>query len=427
MFYHIAKHALAAMARLVLKRYEPRIVAITGSVGKTSARQAIVAVLGTRLRVRGAVKNYNNEFGVPCTILGVETPGKSLFAWLRVCLRALALAFGPRQQFPEILVLEMGTDHSGDIAHLLSFVKPDVGVLTAVSQAHTEFFGSVESVLAEKKLILTSLTENDFAVFNEDDMSVRLAASESIVQKIGYGFSESAMIRCHEAVVRYNDVGESVGIECELSIAGATISIFLKGIVGTHALYAPMAGAAVGLSFGMSPETIAAGLNNTQPPPSRMRLIPGIKKTLLIDDTYNSSPTAAKEAVETLAKIKSSGQKIAALGDMLELGVLTENEHKKIGLLVAENKIDILVTVGHAAQLIAVGARDAGMPDNEIFSFAKPEEAGIFLQDRIHDGDIILVKGSQGIRCEKIVKELMAEPERAEELIVRQGKEWLEK
>jgi UDP-N-acetylmuramoyl-tripeptide--D-alanyl-D-alanine ligase len=161
-------------------------------------------------------------------------------------------------------------------------------------------------------------------------------------------------------------------------------------------------------------------------PKGRTNLITGIKETQIIDDTYNSSPKAVKAALTVLTELRAR-RKIAVLGEMLELGSESEKLHQEIGREVFVRGIDLLITTGERARDIARGAKEAGMNDNLIFSFETPGETGRFLQDRITMGDLILIKGSQGVRMEKVVKEIMAEPEKAGELLVRQDEEWLKK
>ncbi|MBI5765871.1 hypothetical protein HZA71_01435, partial [Candidatus Falkowbacteria bacterium] len=160
-------------------------------------------------------------------------------------------------------------------------------------------------------------------------------------------------------------------------------------------------------------------------PRGRMNLIPGLKNTMIIDDTYNAGPDSMKAALNALEKIKVATKKIAVLGDMLELGSFTDEAHEIIGKAVRENKIDILITVGERAKRIALMAGQQGMDNDKIFSFDNSIEAGEFVQDRMAAGDFILVKGSQGMRMERVVKEIMAEPLKAKDLLVRQDKIWL--
>ena len=202
--------------------------------------------------------------------------------------------------------------------------------------------------------------------------------------------------------------------------------VLLPKVVGQHLVYTALAAIAVGLAHGLNLHAIMESLRKFEPPKGRMNIILGIKNTLLIDDTYNSSPLAAAKALRQLSLINFNQRhkKYAVLGDMLELGGFSEQAHQELGQAVAERKIDYLVTVGEKARDIVRGAVGRGMPKDDCFSFAAAEEAGKFLQPRIAEGDLLLVKGSQGMRMEKIVKELMAEPWRAKELLVRQGREW---
>ncbi|MCX6781094.1 MAG: Mur ligase family protein [Candidatus Magasanikbacteria bacterium] len=417
---------LGILARAIVKKYQPRIVGITGSVGKTTTRAACVAVLSSRFRVRGSDKNYNNELGVPITIIGVGAPGSNIFLWLGAFARALRLLLWRDKNYPELLVLELGADHPGDIAHLLSIAPLDVGVVTAVAAAHTEFFKSVAGVLAEKKLVLTELGTDKNAVVNVDDENVHGIIDEIRAPIIGFGFNESATVRGVEAAIKYDGEGAPIGTQATIKTFGQDVSLFVQGVLGRPCVYAALAAAAVGRACGLDIEEIQLGLSAFQTPPGRLRIISGIKKTILIDDTYNASPNAAKVALDVLKEIhvSSNGRRIAVLGDMLELGELSEQAHREIGRVVIAAGCDILVTVGAAAKFIADEARVGGMDLNAIFSFDDSVAAGEFLKEKISVGDIILVKGSQGARCEKIVKLLMADPAQAEKILVRQGKGW---
>ena len=192
------------------------------------------------------------------------------------------------------------------------------------------------------------------------------------------------------------------------------------------ALYSALAATAVGIYFKLNLVEIAQSLKDFCLPPGRMNLLPGIKHSFIIDDTYNSSPEAALAAVKTLAKINidKEASRYAVLGDMLEIGAYSEEGHRLVGAQVAKSGIKYLIAVGERARDFIRGAKESEMEDDFIFYFDKPEEAGKFLQNRLQAGDVLLVKGSQGARMEKIVKELMAEPDKASSLLVRQSKEW---
>lgn len=416
---------LGKLARAVVRKYRPKIVAITGSVGKTTTRAACVAVLSTRFRVRGSEKNYNNEIGVPITILGCEAPGRSPVQWIGIFLKGFWLLFENDAMYPQVLVLEMGADHPGDLSYLVSIAPPDVGVVTAVSAAHTEFFESVEGVLAEKKVVVTKLGADKAAVINADDEFLKTIVDEIQAPLVTFGFEGSASVQGRDVAIHYDGNGKPEGMSAELVMDAQEVGVTISGAIGRPVIYAALAAAAVGRAMLLDVAEIQLGLAAFAPPAGRMRILDGIKRTTVIDDTYNASPRAAEEALTITSHIATRGRRIAVLGDMLELGSLTEGAHRAIGRLVVNLKYDLLLTVGAAAHYIADEARAAGMDEGVVFSFDTSDAAGPFLQERMHEGDVVLVKGSQGARCEKIVKEVMGEPLRAEELLVRQGKKWL--
>ncbi len=425
MLQKILEHVLGRVARAVVKKYRPKIIAITGSVGKTTTRAACSAVVETRFRVRASAKNYNNELGVPITILGCAAPGRSPLKWLGIFLKGAWLLFSNDGLYPQVLILEMGADHPGDLAYLTSIAPPDIGVVTAVSAAHTEFFESIEGVLAEKKIVVTSVRVGGAAIINMDDAQLEKIRGEIRVPIFSFGFGDGASVRGRDVTVRYDSTGAPDGMEAEVVVDGQEMTIAVARALGRPVIYAALAAIAVGRAMELSAADMQRGLASFYPPAGRMRIVDGIKHTVLIDDTYNASPRAAREALDVLATVHTDGRRIAVLGDMLELGALTESAHREIGTCVADLKIDVLVTVGATARFIADAARASGMSDGAIFSFDTSVAAGAFIQERMHVGDLILIKGSQGARCEKIVKEIMAEPLRAEELLVRQDKTWV--
>ena len=416
---------LAFLARTTLERYAPKVVAVAGSVGKTSTTRAVTATLARSFSTRGSVKNHNNEIGVPLTILGEpKSGGRSPFAWAAILWRGARLAFGPKQAYPHVLVLEMATDHPGDLAYLASIAQPDVAVLTAIAEEHTEYLGDLDGVAKEEGSIVSALRENGTAVLNVDDVrvaSVRSSAPSAIM----FGFGEEAGVRA-ERIEPELALG-TVFTRFDLIVKGQRYPVNLPNALGDGNVYAALAAASVALAFHVDPSVIPYGLAEYQPPPGRLRVLPGIKETMLIDDTYNSSPRAAELALATFQRLplRSGGRRIAVLGDMLELGTLTESAHERIGRLAAASGVEWLVGVGSASAMLCRAAREVGMAEERVFHFSNALEAGRFLQERVGQGDMLLIKGSQGVRLEKIVKELMAEPERAEELLVRQSKDWL--
>ena len=415
---------LKTLAQATLWRYRPMIVGVTGSVGKTSTKEVIYAILKDKYSVRRNIKNYNNEIGVPLTILGQETGGSSSWRWLQVFLISLFEIFYTKD-YPEVLVLEMGADRLGDISYLTSFVKCNVGVVTAIGEipVHVEFFQTADQVAREKSNILRCLEKDDWAVLNFDDERVKMMTRRTQGKIFSYGFDEKANLRVVNLEQHLDNLSEA-GISFKVDYQGSNVPIRLKNIYAKHQVYSVLAGMAVGLIFKMNLIEITSALKNYEPPAGRLRLIRGIKNSWIIDDTYNSSPSSTLGALELLALMP--GRKIAVIGDMLELGSFTEEAHRRVGAKAAQ-VADIVLAVGERAIFLADEAKKQGMPKEKIFHFASSEEAGRLLQDLMEERDVILVKGSQGIRMEKVVKEVMAEPEKAKELLIRQEQSWNKK
>ncbi|MBI5731731.1 MAG: UDP-N-acetylmuramoyl-tripeptide--D-alanyl-D-alanine ligase [Candidatus Magasanikbacteria bacterium] len=419
------------LAGAILKKYQPEIIGITGSVGKTSTKEAIFTVLKSGFSARAAIRNYNNELGAPLTIIGAESGGKNWGRWWRIFLQAVGLLLKKDKNYPRILILEMAADKPGDIKHLIKLAPCRVGVLTAIGPAHLETFKTIHRVAEEKQLIVRHLKKGGLAIINYDDELAREAIPKTEAEVMTYGLREGALIKAENLKIDQeakNNFVSLKGMMFKINQGGSLVPVILPGVLGCQHIYAALAGAVAGLRYGLNLVEISERLKEYQPPPSRMRILAGIKYTTLIDDSYNSSPLSASAALAVLAEVeKGEGRKIAVLGEMLELGGYTEEAHQKIGKLAAESGLDFLVTVGERAKMLAEAAFKNGLSDDKIAKFSRGEEAGRFLQEKIQSGDIILIKGSQGVRMEKIVVELMAEPLRAGELVCRQEESWKKK
>ena len=420
---------LRRISEKVIKKYHPEIVGITGSIGKTSTKETVAAVLSSKFRVRANYKNYNNEIDLPLTVIGVpKSPGRSVLGWAKVFITGLGLLFATKKNYPEILVLEMGADKPGDIKYLVGIAPCRVGVLTFISHAHTEFFKTIKRIAQEKRIILSHLPEDGTAVFNFDNPLVVENSGVTKAEKLSYGFKEGADFRATDVNILYGEDGFAPsGLNFKVNHKGSIVPVFMPDFISTAIIPAALAALAVGSVYGINLVDGAEALKKLLPLPGHMRPVKGVKGTLIIDDTYNSSPDAAKNALEVFAGLNKSDQarRFAALGDMLELGSETEHTHREIGFKVAELGIDFLITVGEASKHTAIAAKEAGLAEDSVASFSNSAEAGRFLQEKIKSGDRLLVKGSQGSRMEKIVKELMAEPLEAPKLLVRQDPYWL--
>ena len=415
---------LSDLARRVINKYHPQIVGVTGSYGKTSTKEAIDAVLSEVYEVRSSTASFNNELGVPFTVLGV--PGGTTSGTARV-FKAFwngVVLLATRAPYPTVLVLEMGADRPGDIARLLGLAPLTVGVLTSVGPTHLQRFGSIENVFTEKSQLATELSDRGWAILNGDDGRVRSLGDVAPVRIVSYGFQSGVAVRCVDAAPSRSEAGEW-GMLLNIEFVNHAERVFVPGVTGRHSAYAALAAFSVGIAYHLDLVEIADGLKKYQPPPGRMRVLPGVKRTVLIDDTYNSSPDACIAAVDALREFPVEGKRYALLGDMADLGIATEQGHRAVGKEIADEQIDVFIGVGEAMRKAADEARAQGMDTDRVFSFDDPFSAARFVKERMKQGDTVLLKGSQLSRMEKAVKELMAEPERAEELLVRQEPKWL--
>ncbi|TSC81402.1 MAG: UDP-N-acetylmuramoyl-tripeptide--D-alanyl-D-alanine ligase [Parcubacteria group bacterium Gr01-1014_19] len=398
------KNFLRLLARWMIRKHQPSVIGITGTVGKTSTKEAVAAVLKSIRKVRSSSGNFNNEFGLPLTILGEWEKSGGFFFWLRVIFTSLIkLIFGGK--YPEILVLEYGADRLGDLKYLLDLARPQIGVVTAVGDipAHVEFYSGPDAVAKEKARLVEALPAIGFAVLNYDDEAIYDMRDKTRAHVITYGFGNGAEVRITNFENRVED-GKPVGLSFKLEYGGSFVPVRLNSAFGKAQAYAAAAAAAVGLSFGMNLVRISEALNYYQVPPRRGRLVAGEKGTLIFDDTYNASPLSMHAAIDTMKEFKAA-RKVAVLGDMLEIGKYAIEAHEEIGRLAAK-VFDVLVTVGPRAKFIADAANKSGLSKKNIFTFDFADQAKDPVEDLIKKGDLILIKASRAIGLDKIVEEI---------------------
>ena len=411
---------LRAMAVVVLKRHKPKIVAITGSVGKSSTKAAVFAVLSSKFYVRENQKNYNNEIGIPLTIIGADSGGRNIFKWLWIFFKWILVIIFPK--YPEILILELGVDRVGDMKYFMSFIKPTVGVVTNVSLSHIEFFKTVENIAKEKRVLIESVDSNGWAILNQDDENTIKMSQNTDAQVISFGQSEDAKINASNLVYNYQE-NKPEGISFKLNYEGKNIPIRLKNILAGHYVYAALVGVAAGIVFKINLVDIANALEKFRSPQGRMNLLDGKSGSYIIDDTYNASPMSMLAALSVLEQLKAQ-RKIAVLGDMLELGDLTESGHREIGKKISSAKIDILVAVGQRMKFAVAELVALGFPPANIFQFDDPMSASEKVLEFLKADDFVLIKGSQGMRMEKITEKILANTQNSENLLCRQSKQW---
>jgi len=413
----IVAYILGLFARGVVHRYQPTIVMVTGSVGKTSTKDAVATVLGSKHFVRKSDKSFNSEFGVPFTIFGVGNPWGNPLAWFSVIKNAVALLFLPNH-YPNMLVLEVGADRPGDLARILRITTPDAVVVTRLPDipVHVEAYTCPAAVREEEFSPAFALRPAQPLIISADKPNALEMTRGTSARVISYGVSKDADV-CVSGVDFYTEEGRVVGMTADVKLCEEKGTVVVRGSVGKIQLLPVVAALATAHAFGISLADSLAALDGYEPPPGRGRIFKGKNDSILIDDTYNSSPVAVEEALETLKSFPHAKRRVAVLGDMLELGRYSVQEHERIGTLAGESA-DVVVAVGIRARALASTAGKA-----EVLQFDDSRKAAENLVGYIRSGDVVLIKGSQSIRTERIVEALLADRADVSKL-VRQEKEW---
>lgn len=411
---------LALIARGVVRRYKPRIVMVTGSVGKTSTKDAVAAVLATRFLVRKSEKSFNSEFGVPFTILDVKNPWGNPLAWFSVFKNAVALLILPNH-YPNMLVLEVGADKPGDLARILRTATPDAVVVTRLPDipVHVEAYASPVAVREEEFSPAYALAAAAPLIIPADDPYALDNSVRTAARIITYGTASDATVRVSDGGF-YEEEGRVTGMRMTILVGDKKQDVVVKGSAGATQLLPAAAAIAAAIAFNIPPTEAFTALESYEPPPGRGRLLFGKNGSFIIDDTYNSSPAAVEEALATLKAFPHAKRRIAILGDMLELGRYSAMEHERIGALACK-VASVVVAVGIRARAFVVNPCET-----EVQRFDNSAAAAATLPDLIRAGDVILIKGSQSIRMERIVEALLADPADTS-LLVRQEGEWKRK
>lgn len=410
---------LYCLSKLMLGVKRPTVIGVTGNFGKTSTVAAIITVLRAKFSVRGPEKNFNNEIGVPLTILGWPNHRRNILGWIielvRFPFQLLVMSY------PQFLVLEMGVDKPGDMAYLTRLVRPHVGVVTGVGEipVHVEFFGSPEAVAREKAGLVRAVPNNGLVVLNADDLHSALMRSDAGAPVKTYGTAHLSDYKVEHFEISYGDNQFPEGMKFTIEVNGVAHPVRLAGSLNSPQALVAAAAFAVGAHFGLPSQKIMESLEKLKTPSGRMKLIPGSHNSLILDDTYNAAPQAVESALKTLAVIRGK-RRVAILGDMKELGVFNDEAHKKVALL-AKESADLLITTGHS---MSTAAEAVGASHGSQYAFHTSIEARDKVNALIQEGDVILVKGAQSMRMERVVEAIMAEPDRASELLVRQSKDW---
>jgi len=368
-------HKIERIAAKTYLRFYPKIIiiGITGSVGKTTTKEAIAQVLSEKFRVVKTQANIDPVFNIPRTILKLR-PGD------------------------EKLVLEMGVEYPGEMDSYLSLVRPHIGVVTKIAWTHTEFFGDIKGVAEEKGKLLEALPASGWQVLNWDDEEVRKLTKKSQAQVFFYGTDES---NCHLIAQDISTSKNGVSFLLKQAIKGGAVRINFP-ILGRHNVYCALAAASVGLLCGIKLEGIKRELEKLEPQPSRLNIVFGSSGSTIIDDSYNASPVGAVAAIETLKEYPGR-RKIAVLGEMKELGSHSEMGHRQVGKTLVVAKIDYLVSFGELTKFVVDEAIKQGMKKDHIFQVKTMKEVIKVLKKIIRPGDVILLKGSRFSHMERVI------------------------
>ncbi len=365
--------ALQDLAAYWRRQYpECRVVGVTGSVGKTTTKELLAAVLRQRFSTVKSLGNYNNEIGLPLTMLRLH-PGV------------------------EWVVQEMGMYDLGEIAYLAGIAQPEIGLVTNVGPTHLERLNTIERIAEAKTELVEALPPHGLAVLNGDDPRVRAMSERMGAERVVfYGLSPENDLWADEV----HSYGLE-GLRLRLNHLGQTIHARLP-LLGRHSVYGALAAAAVGLHLGLAWDEVISGLRDRSAQ-LRLMVVPGIHGATILDDTYNASPDSTVAALNLLDEM--DGRKVAVLGDMLELGSYEVEGHRLVGRRAAD-VVSLLVTVGKLGWLIGEEARAAGMPNGAVHIVSSNDEAVVILEKVLADGDFVLIKGSRGMAMEQIVAHL---------------------
>ena len=425
---------LTLFARAILWQHKPYIIAVTGNLGKTTTKDSLISGL-SNLYVRGSDKSLNTSIGIPLTIIGSDNPWNNVGKWIIVFFKAIKTFF--TNDYPDYLILEVGADSMGDILSVTKWLKPQIVVLTqfAPVPVHIENFDNDRELLIREKEYLAMAAE-EMLVYNGDDMDCQKIAkrvgmnNDKIIRvSFGKGIHNTLVLR---------DVGNSYDLHSVIGTVEYDHRLYrveLKDALGVAAVLAVMPAVLVSIYINSQEyeddivhviEDTINRLNQTIRQAGRMRPLFGINNTLIIDDTYNSSPKAVENGLATLREINPKYRRIIVLGDMKELGDKSTEEHYRIGRLVPASG-NVLITLGEQAKNIGQGARDAGMREGWVLACESLDEVISEIHNIMGAGDIIYIKGSQSMRMEKIVKVLLSDEHNPKEVLVRQDKEWEKK
>lgn len=409
-------------AILVLKRFKPRIIGVAGSVGKTSTKDALYASLKDFVVIRKNQKSLNSEIGVPLTILNLESAWNSPVGWFKNIIQGFKVIFS--KEYPEWLVLELGTDHPGDMKKLISWVSLDYAVFTRFPEVpvHVEHFKKAEDVNEEDAHMMFGLKKEGVLVLNADDVKISELELKSTFKTIWYGAqAKKNGVSISHLEIQYDEEQTPIGQHIKINFGSNSVPFTITGALGIQHAYPILAALVVAKDMGINVLDVLQSLDTYTVPVGRMNILKGVDDLVILDDSYNSSPIAVHAGLETLAQVEAQ-TKIAVLGDMLELGRYTQSEHKKIAHALKAFKINHLITLGEKADIIRQEAEDIGIKN--VCNALSHTDAASKVIEWSKGKTSVLIKGSQSARMEKVTYELLWDKTMASKVLARQEKAW---
>lgn len=363
------------LAKQLAKTYHrSSFIGITGSVGKTTTKEACLSVLSQKFKTIASRENIDPIFNIPATLMSLRPSVKKV-------------------------ILEMGIEYPGEMEFYLTLARPATAIVTRISYAHSEFLGDIEKIVEEKGLLVSQLPKDGFAILNGDDIHVRKLASKTQAQVLFFGFDSK---KCDVWAGNIQINGNNTSFELNYGVERVQVNLQL---LGRHFVYAALAAAALGLSVDLSLMSIKKGLEEVKPSPHRLQIIEGLEGWYVLDDTYNSSPTALEESLNVLNEV-SARRRIAVLGEMKELGQYSESLHRQIAQKIYKDKIDRVFLGGGDARFIGDELIRLGFPAEKLEVGLSNSQMVPQILRNIGRGDVVLVKGSRAVRLDEVVKRI---------------------
>jgi len=401
------QYTLKYLTKLILWRYKPLIIGVTGSVGKTSTKEAIYTVLKNKFRVERNVFNLNTEIGMPLTIIRGKDAKRNILFWFYNFFHTFWFFIFKTKKYPQILVLEMSEDAPGMIKYLVDLARPKIGVITTIGDppVHLEYYKNANQLIEEIGYLPQNLTLDNSMILNADNALVLDFKDKTVAKVLSYGFSEYSDVKVTDYKLINIDDLKNIGMSFRLEASGSFVPVKIEGVFGKAQVYALAAAAAVGLSLDMNLVEISEAILDYKIVEGRTKFIPGIKDTWILDDSYNACPDSVRAVLDLLKEIPAN-RKIVVLGDMKELGINSKQAHIEIGRNIAD-VAKFFVAVGEE-MVFAKEIIDSEYSDIETFWFKDSKQAKKFIKEMMKKGDLVLVKGSHSMEMEKITEYIKA-------------------